>query len=221
MNKNDFKVIYTKKSKKEKLNRKNKFLQQKYYDLYLDYQYGFEHSIDRCKACFYGVRYISKLNIDEFDYKQLLKVFSEIFDIENLIFSLTFKEFINLFPINKEYDRNGDFKDYYSTKEYLNTVDINDKIGNNLDDLLWNYYNSVILSYNVKKMLIISKIQKYENGPDFMDMLVKHLSPDKPIDSYTYDKESNTLQNRRTGEIIKVKKHVRKPKYLKIIKNNN
>lgn len=217
MDKKDFKVINCKNLKEEKKKEKNKFLQQKYYDLYLDYQYGFEKIPDKKKAIYYGIKYIAKSNVDV-GYQQLLKMFTEMCDIESLISNITFGDFISLFPVAKEYDKTGEMKDYYSTMEYLEDKKMDEIIFENIDSLFWNYYNNDIISYNVKKMLIISRIQKYENGTDLMETLLSHLDPDNKIDTYIYNKEHNYIQNRRTGKITKVKQHKRIPKYLKVIK---
>ena len=196
-------------------NKKKVFLNQKYYDLYLDYQYGFENIIDIKKAAYYGVKYVKSTNVDALSYQQLLKTFTEIQDIEFILSTLTFNEIINIFPIIKDYDGKGEMKDYYSTMEYLSDKILSEPI-NNIDEFLWNYYNNDIMNFNIKKMLIFDRLMKFENQPGLLEQMLDKLDPEGNVHTYIYNKEHNYMQDTKTGKTFKVRRPI--PKGWKIIK---
>lgn len=67
--------------------------------------------------------------------------------------TLTPGEFMNLFPITKEFDlKQKEIKNYYSTRQYLNSLPHNQPIGGNTVKFLKMYYNHDIhLFYSIVK----------------------------------------------------------------------
>ena len=48
------------KIKKNKVDKKLFYI-QKYYNLYLDYQYGLNRNVDKLKSVYYGIKYIASV----------------------------------------------------------------------------------------------------------------------------------------------------------------
>jgi hypothetical protein len=209
--------------KRKKIEEKKKFLHQKYYDLYLDYEYGFENEPNRQKSIYYGIKYVNTTNIDanNFTYHDLLKLLSEIKDINMQIAMSTFNEIINIFPIIKEFDGHKyECKDYYSTKEYLEEYDLNSIIGfDRIDEFYWNYYNHDIMNFSIKEMLVYDRIMKYNNQKGLLERFIDEVDPKhNKIHTYTLDKENNCMYDNVTGEFVEVFKPLSKEsKYFKII----
>jgi len=220
------------------------------------------------KAIFYGVKYISKLNVqslmeEKYDEivnnylkkvfkktfnkkqvktaltlldvglkkelnnilktemeKEVLKYYCDIFDIKTLISGITYKEFINIFPIIKDYSgKKFECKDYFCVLEYLSPVDLNEKIGmNNVDELFWNYFNNDIMFFVVNEISCIDKLNQLEDKPTVLESFLEQIDPQKRIHTYTYDKEENTMQDNVTGEIFKVSKP-KENTHLKLVKD--
>lgn len=204
----------------EKEKKKKEFLKQKYHDLYLNYQYGFESEIDIKKAIYFGIKYILLVNINELDYRSLFIVSSEISNINQMISNLTYNEFINMFPITKDFDgKKFESKDYYSTIEYLDDFNLDEKI-DDVQSFFWNYYNTQLMNYAIKEMLIYDRILKYQSRPTLLEGFLDEIDPEGKIETYKYNKEHNYLQSTKTGKIHKIKQKKRIPKYLKVIKED-
>jgi hypothetical protein len=203
---------------KEEIERRKLKRSKIYERLYFDYKYGFTKEIDNKKSIFWGVKYINKFKYNDAVLEDLLKVNCEIDDIIINMARLTYNEFIELFPIIKDYDGNKwECKDYYSTKEYLNKFDLNTKIGiDNIQELIFQYYNQDILNFGVYQMLIVDRISRYLGEKGILERFLDEVDPEHKIDTYTYNKEHNYIQNNRTGKITKV--HKQRPDYLKVIK---
>lgn len=123
----------------------------------------FPESIEdnKLKLLFYGIKtfnYIDENDIQDADDAV------EFYDMANLLklmmMNLTPIEFMNLFPITKEFDgaRFG-YKDYYSAKAFIDQLEPNESIGEAIDQLLWEYHNSDIMMYFLKIISLIDFIR--------------------------------------------------------------
>lgn len=86
------------------------------------------------QAVFYGVKYINTHQYEHKDYATRQEVenkFQIIQIVKELMMQLTPKEFVNLFPIKKEYNHSEEdcWKDYFYTANKLKTYDIGFLIG--------------------------------------------------------------------------------------------
>lgn len=203
------------KKEKEKQTKKTEL----YKDLYNDYKYGIEHEYDLKKSIYYGMKYISRLKLSpEMTYRDYALIFITMQDLNSSIMELTIRDLINMFPILKEYDgKKYECKDYFSTKEYLLTKNIDKELEteDEVQDFFSNYYNNDIICYAVKQYLIVDKLRKFENKPSLMESFIDMVDTEHKIDTYTYHEKEGYLYNKNTGKTIKVTKaKKRKPKYL-------
>lgn len=121
------------------------------------------------KAAYNGIKMIltdSQDNLKSQDRAE--HQFQIISLVKNVIGNLTPNEFMQLFPIKKEYDgHKWQSKDYFYTKEYIDGLDLNTPIDEQEDPLmfLWEYVNDDISEFNVISTLTISKLRQYMGEP--------------------------------------------------------
>lgn len=155
------------------------FLQNRY-----KLNYYKNRTIDKQKTLFYGVKYLIKSNPDDKSagLTGVLVLLEDFNFIKSLMSTLKYKEFINIFPIEKEYDgRKWECKDYYTTIEYLEDKNLDDIIGDDIDEFLNYYWNNDILHFNVKQFMTFDRIQKYNGKVGLLETFIKEITKGKPI----------------------------------------
>lgn len=152
----------------------------------------------------------------------------EFFKVENIfavneiyktyVADLTYKEFMEIYPIRKIYD--GDrwqTKDYFSTKKFLSAIDLDSKISNeeNVMDLLWDYCNKELLEVGVAGMCLMSAMSRKLLGVDPAEAF---LSKEE---NYAHDSKGNMIGVTADGKTHKVPSFWYNKKYqsnLRVIK---
>ena len=210
----NFKIIEGHKDKfiEEKLLEKDK-LRNLYKKNYLNAL----REIDDKKVVYYGIKYFNSIDLKaNMDVKDINSILNDSYIIDSFIRDLSFLDILNMFPIIKDYKGyKYQSKDYWSTKEYLETININEIIGDNIDDFYWNYYNHDIMSFSIKRLLLIDKLRKLTNKESLMSSFLKEFN----VEAYSYDKNKNIMIGRTSGKVVKVSKpRKRIPKFLKPIK---
>ena len=219
-NNSNFTIINGKKQEKDKKIKEIKEKKLKIYKRnYIFNLYDFHNNSSQLKAIYFGIKYISKTHPKKLKtYEDVLHYYCDINDIKTLISNITYREFINLFPIIKEY--NGErfqCKDYFTVKEYLNTLNLNDKIGlNNIDELFWNYYNNDIMFFVVNEISCLDTIAIMNNQDTLLDRFLKEVDPEGNIHTYTYHEKEGYMYDRNTGKTFKVSKPKKKIKNIKL-----
>jgi hypothetical protein len=130
---------------------------------------------------YYGVMATIRKEFDEYIYSAAKNAKS----ITDSMSELRPSEFINIFPIQKTYDgRRYECKDYFSAMEYINSLDPNAPIGNNIDDFLWEYHNVHTRMFNAKRFTMIDSIRRAEGQPS----MIEEFFGVKPMRKYTDDR---------------------------------
>lgn len=82
---------------------------------------------------------------------------------------LTPFEFMTVFPISKEFDghRYG-VKDYHSTMEELNKIGMETPIGDNVESLLFDYYNQHVIRFVLFKMKLVDRERAMQGLPSMI-----------------------------------------------------
>lgn len=102
--------------------------------------------------------------------------------ITSAMASITPKEFMQLFPITKDFDGHKyQFKDYFYTRDYVNKLPQDKPIGENIHHFLWEYMNHDITEFLVKLMETVSNLRKLEGLPS----LAEQWAADNGIKTYT------------------------------------
>lgn len=168
------------------------------------------------KAIFYGVKMINTMK-DEILDEDLIYNFKLINSIIDMMSTITPKEFINIFPIKKDYKGyKFDIKDYFYTIDYLKTIDLDTPIGDKILDFLWEYVNDDIHEFVVKMLLTMSHLRQMEGKPSIMEEFADMMGI-KTYKVYTDDKGKKFLYDSETGKTMPIKEQ----KPFKLIKNDN
>ena len=123
--------------------------------------------------------------------------FAYISCLKNCLKKLTYREFINLFPIAKEYDgTKWEMKDYYSTMEYLNDKSLDDYIEDPLE-LIFEYDNWYIIQFGVQVMSTTSDMQRIRTGIGITEAFM--YGKEMPHDS-----KGNIISVNHEGKVCKV-----------------
>lgn len=163
----------------------------------------------------YGVKYVAAYY--EYRYKNWERENVEAYllfidEVRSIMGLLTFHQFVNLFPIEKVYD--GDkymIKDYYYTVEKLKEYDMNAPIGDNLDDVLWDYTNVLISRFAASQFSAINKLNRLNGGRDFLEIWAEENN----MSTYTVNESEGYIIYNQTHEVTPYKKP--KPDYLQLV----
>ncbi len=94
--------------------------------------------------------------------------------ILQLIERITYREFMQIFPLDKEYDGHKyGWKDYFTTVEYLKDKDLDDKIGENAFEFIMNYNNARILNFLVEVQIYIDREYEKQTGINPFNEFIK------------------------------------------------
>lgn len=185
----------------------------------------YKKSSDVQKTAVCGVKYISYAEINtETDYVELNMMLIDMNIITEALSMLTYGELQRLFPVRKYFDGwKYEAKDYWSTIEWLKDKSIDEKIGENVDEMLWTYYNDDIMSFGIKQILVIDKLRKAAGEKsameEFIDFINKDAPPNKKIHTYSINREEGYIYDNMTGKTQPLSEpRKRVPEYLKVVK---
>jgi len=174
------------------------------------------------RAVFHGIRMVNsqpeETLVTRDDY---VERFNFICIVKSLIGLLTPKDFVNIFPITKEYDgHKWGSKDYFYTREYVDGFNQDEPIGsdNKVLELLYEYHNREISRFVVNSMLCMSELRRFEGKPSLAEEWAEEHGL-KTYSLYTDNKGNQFLLDSKTGKTAKVTKpKPRRPKHFKVIK---
>ena len=170
---------------------------------------------DLMKIAFAGIKYINSVHEIRrenervgTDYKQTLEESQAVFQLIDAIFTIMgyikLKNFVNIFPITKEYDgHKWECKDYFSTMNVLSKMDWDKPIGrDNIADLLWDYQNYDLEDVYIEFMCAMSAIHRSQTGKGIMDK----FCDDNVVPTYTFNQAAGVIKNNQTGQTTRFKK---------------
>lgn len=124
--------------------------------------------IDIQRLVFYGIKCYGKWYEKATD-KEPWTVYQEFQRILDLMTLITPREFLIMFPIKKEFDgQKYECKDYFYTKEYLSTIDLDKPISEPFK-FLWDYWNSDTARFLMNVMGAMSDVRKEQTGKGIME----------------------------------------------------
>ncbi|WML35664.1 hypothetical protein [Clostridium sp. OS1-26] len=169
------------------------------------------------KLIVYGVKAINTKEEPEYiDLETAEYDFQFASVIKNLMSTLTPKEFLQLYPMTKEYKGHKyGMKDYFYTKNYVKSLDQDKPIGEEILNFIWEYHNWELTDFNVEVMEYISRIRRLEGqtslGEEFankMGLKIYTVHTDQDGTKFIIDNE--------TGKTMKLSDP--KVKHLKLMK---
>jgi hypothetical protein len=203
----------------ETLEKKKELLKKKQ-DIY--FKLSIENLVknDLKKFVFYGVTYIQQLKKDEIEDVEDLETILMLFQaLEQAISKLTYREAMQMFPIIKDYSGHKfECKDYFSTMEYLQDKDLDMPIGDDLDEFIWNYYNTKLMVFATKELVFYDLYGRMHGRESFMASFSREFN----IPYYTINKETGYIFNHATNKTqpFKPAKMIKRSPYLKLVKPN-
>lgn len=150
------------------------------------------------------------------DVEGIERLFTIYSSVTDLLGMLTPREFMQMFPIDKDYDgKKYQTKDYFSTMEEINKLDIEQPIGEeNIMSFIWDYHNREICEFEVYKMCAMSDLRRLQGEKGLMEEFCEQNN----ISTYTHYEELGILIESGTGKSIKFNPiRKRTPKYLKVL----
>lgn len=171
---------------------------------------------DLMKVAFAGVKYITGLSDIKHAYEKMDVEYPEdinsietTFNLISSIFTvmsgLTPRNFMMNFPVSKEFDgEKWCSKDYFTTMNEINKLDIDKPIGSeNLENLLWDYQNDLIRKCYAELLCTASAMRKAQGGKGIMEEWCEEMN----IPTYTINKKDGYILNNQTGSISGFKQH--------------
>lgn len=129
---------------------------------------------------------------------------------------LTPAEFMNLFPLKKEYDgAKYGVKDYFTAREYIDKLDQDKPIGEGIDSFLWEYWNTDITMFNVRCMAALSDLMRAETGQSLGEAFAEKFGI-KTYEMHTDAAGKQFIQDSETGKTARIRKAW--PRYLRPVK---
>lgn len=162
----------------------------------------------------YGVKVFREL-LDSASYDETVLNFEFASAIEATMGLLTPSEFMNVFPIEKDFDGHKyGVKDYFYTKEYINSLDQDKPIGEEITKLLWEYRNWEISLFAVDIMGLMSDIGKYQGKRSIAEEWADNVG----LETYTMheDHKGGKFFLDKQGRTQKITKP--RAKHLKLVK---
>lgn len=161
--------------------------------------------------------YLSE-NEKQLSYEELQEKLTAMFELTNIMAELTPIEFMQMFPIPKEYDgEKWCQKDYFSTISYVKKYPADCPITTeNITEFLMEYYNWDIMRFEVEKLSVISEIRQLEGKMGVMEEFLFNNG----VPTYSYYEKEGIMINQQTGEVTKVSKPKKRiPRYIKIVED--
>lgn len=170
------------------------------------------------KLIFYGVKMINaKMETQTTTYDETILAFQFTESVQGMMGTLTPAEFVNIFPVAKEYDgRKYGTKDYFYTMNHMKSLP-DRPIGDikSVMKFLWEYHNWEINRFSVNVFSCMDNLRKMEGHPSIME----EWASKNGMKTYTMHTDSSGkrfLLDNETGKSFKVKKAM--PRYLRLVK---
>lgn len=169
------------------------------------------------KVIVYGVKFINTKEYPEYISKEeAAEDFDFICSVKDMMSRLTPKEFIQIYPISKEYEGHKyGMKDYFYTRDYINTLDQRKPIGDEIMHFLWEFHNWELTDFNVEIMQCMSRINRLNGEPTLAESFADTMG----MKTYTMHTDSNGKQflfDKETGKTTRLRNP--KSKHLKLVK---
>ena len=156
------------------------------------------------KALFLMIKMIgrTKKKIKQMEEKEVYDLFQSMQIVNYIVGEHTPREFMKLFPIDKDYSGGDCWKDYFYCMDYINKFGIDNPIGDTATEFLMEYQNMDITSYVLAMMQVISAMSVLENGTDPFVGAMEEIG----IHPRTMYQEGNEMVDSETGERFEIEK---------------
>lgn len=159
---------------------------------------------------------IPDATIGKLDRKMAKDLLREYFKTVDLVSLLTPRQFIQTFPVAKDYDSDRwQTKDYFFTMEEVEKIGMDNVIGEERAyPFLMEYWSRDIINFIISGMEITDRIMELDGLPSMMEQFLA----DQGIYGHTYYEEEGIMVD-HDGKVMKVQKPKRRvPKYIRVPK---
>lgn len=166
------------------------------------------------KSVFYGAKVVKGMP-KATTYENAVGNFQFASAIKEFMGMLTPNEFVNIFPIEKDFKGHKyEMKDYFYTRDYINTLDQNEPIGEGITKFLWEYQNWDVTFFSIELMSLMSDIRRFEGKSS----IAEEWAADNGIETFKryQDNEGNEFLVNKQGKTQKLVKP--RKKHLKLVK---
>jgi|SRR5690625_762095 len=163
----------------------------------------------------FGVKVVNSLS-KPISYDVAVNNFQLVSAIKAVMQTLTPSEFMNVFPIEKDFKGyKYEMKDYFYTIDYISKLDQDKPIGEEITEFLWEYSNEEINAFTLASIGLLSDIREFEGHKSIAEEWAE-MNGVKMRRMYEDDQGKRFLLDSETGKTMKVSK--RRPKILRLIK---
>lgn len=142
-------------------------------------------------------------NMKSQDSDFVYSMFNLLSIVKGIVGEYTPREFMRLFPIQKDYDgEKYQVKDYFYCMEYINCIGMDEKIGEKATEFLMEYWNRDINFYMVTWMGVVSAMDIIQTGRDSM----MDFFEENGLHFKTFHQEGDEMVDSETGERFKISK---------------
>lgn len=168
------------------------------------------------KLVYYGVKDVITYNKPEsLSQEEAEYNFQRVEVVRAMMANLTPVEFINVFPIRKDYDgARYEMKDYFYTRDYAKELDQNKPIGKEIDNFLWEYHNHEVSLFLVNMMGAASDLRLFQGQPGILE----EWADKNGIRTFTLHKDQKGkgfFLDRESGKTTRIKRSA--PRYLTVL----
>ena len=144
----------------------------------------------------YNQQYSNSVDLKE-SYHRKNYLYGELaFQYGNFV---TPKEIMECFPITKDYNgEKYECKDFFNVSKEIEKYPINEMLGDNLIEFLWDYYNSTLCCFLASHLTSFDYALMKENKQGLLETTFEFLGVQ--IDKYVINERKNVIINTRTKE---------------------
>lgn len=164
-----------------------------------------KHYEDFCKILFLMIKMHKHKDckLSDKNAESVKGEFGVIEIIGNMVGLLTPREFMQMFPIEKEFDgEKYECKDYFYTVNYIEEFGIDTIIGDKASEFLMEYWNWDVNEYMVYWMSVVNRMHMLQGGKD---ILIEFME-EQGVQPRTLHQEGDYMVDDETGERFKIKK---------------
>ncbi|WP_077705514.1 hypothetical protein [Virgibacillus dokdonensis] len=192
--------------------------QEKYYlylKAFINSVKAYQVSLDKDdikKTVLYGVKMVNSAP-EQKGFNEILDAFQLASAIKSTMGLLTPREFTNIFPIDKDFKGYKiEAKDYFYTKEYIEMLDKDVPIGENISEFLWEYMNGEVMNFEVELLCYMSSLRRAEGHLSLMEEFMASQGMETPN---TFKNSKGEAMYIRDGKPEKIKET--KSKHLAVV----
>ncbi len=171
----------------------------------------------KLRAIFYGVKLIVETGGEQKSLEEVQGRFWIIESIKERMKEITPRELMQMFPVEKVYDgQKWGSKDYFSTMEVLHEHGLDKPLGENVEEILYDYMNRDTMEFTVATMSAVSAMRRYNGEKGLLEEFAEQQGMKLQTYTMTTDEKGRRwLTDSDTGERQRVK--VKRPRYLRAI----